>query len=111
MAFFKNLFSLAVGAAIGCVATLALQQYEQDQDHTQGPEADYIVPEAPKAAPEPESAPAAPVYRKVERPADPEENPVAATTPKPPMKDGKIDASKIASPEDFADWDDFGCKG
>lgn len=65
---------------------------------------------APAAQPEP--APKAPVYRPV-RPQEggPNLNPVEHHSPDPPVVDGKVDVTKIAAPEDFADWDDLGCRG
>ncbi len=67
--------------------------------------------EAAPAA-QPESAPKAPVYRPV-RPQEggPNLNPVEHHSPAPPVVDGKVDVTKIAAPEDFADWDDLGCRG
>ena len=39
-------------------------------------------------------------------------NPVeAAPTQAPLDEDGRLDATKLAAPEDFADWDDLGCQG
>ena len=51
-------------------------------------------------------------YRPV-RPQDggPNVNPVESHAEKPPVVDGKVDPTKIALPEDFADWDDLGCQG
>lgn len=121
MSLFRNLFSIAVGAAVGCVATLVLQQYEREQEdaadcvyeykfdheHTEGPEADAA--EAPNAAPAPE--PAAPVQRETQQPGTPNVNPVADVADAPRTANGKVDPSTIASPEDFADWDQYGCQG
>lgn len=42
----------------------------------------------------------------------PNANPVDAQPAEPEWdEDGKLDATKLASPEDFADWDDLGCQG
>lgn len=60
------------------------------------------VPEAPVE----DAAPAAP--------ADdgPNPNPVEAAPAAAPVdENGKLDATTIAAPEDFADWDEQGCKG
>ena len=68
-------------------------------------------PEAP-AGEETQPAPKAPVYRPV-RPEEggPNVNPVEHHSPAPPVVDGKLDVTKIAAPEDFANWDDLGCQG
>lgn len=42
----------------------------------------------------------------------PNPNPVEAAPARAPRDaDGKFDATKIASPEDFANWEDMGCQG
>ncbi len=66
------------------------------------------VEDADPAAPAPveDAAPAAP--------ADdvPNPNPVEAAPAAAPVdENGKLDATTIAAPEDFADWDEQGCKG
>ncbi|MBQ8648357.1 MAG: hypothetical protein IJ484_09455 [Oscillospiraceae bacterium] len=44
--------------------------------------------------------------------AAPNANPVElGTADKPVDADGKLDPTRIASPEDFANWDDLGCQG
>lgn len=54
-----------------------------------------------------EAAPAAPA-----EPDGPNPNPVAAAPAQAPKDaDGKFDATRIASPEDFANWEDMGCQG
>ena len=79
------------------------------------------APEQPEPAPAQDAAPAddaqsdpapkAPVYRPVKPEGGPNVNPVENFSPAPPVVDGKVDATKIAAPEDFANWDDLGCQG
>lgn len=58
-------------------------------------------------AAQPEAAPAVPA-----EPDGPNPNPVAAAPAQAPKDaDGKFDATQIASPEDFANWEDMGCQG
>lgn len=75
------------------------QSYEaavQAQDAQQGA-ADAQAAEAPAAPAQPDG---------------PNPNPVeAAPAQAPKDADGKFDATKIASPEDFANWEDMGCQG
>ncbi len=53
-----------------------------------------------------EAAPAA------DAPDAPNPNPVeAAPAAAPVQEDGRLDATKLASPEDFAPWDEQGCQG
>ena len=70
----------------------------------------YADPAAPaEEAPEAPVADAAPAA-----PADdgPNPNPVEAAPAAAPVdENGKLDATTIAAPEDFADWDEQGCKG
>lgn len=65
-----------------------------------------------------ETAPAEDRQPAAETPAAPAQtdglnpNPVeAAPAQAPKDADGKFDATKIASPEDFANWEDMGCQG
>lgn len=42
----------------------------------------------------------------------PNPNPVTLGSQEAPRdEDGKFDPTRIASPEDFGDWDDLGCQG
>ncbi len=72
------------------------------------------TPAPDQPVPEQEQPTARPTvtYRPV-RPQDggPNANPVESHAEKPPVVDGKVDPTKIALPEDFADWDDLGCQG
>lgn len=62
------------------------------------------------AAPGPEEvpAPSAAPYQ----PGGPNPNPVLAGPAEAPRRvDGRFDVERIASPEDFGDWEDLGCQG
>ncbi|MDD4851061.1 MAG: hypothetical protein PHO10_10245 [Gemmiger sp.] len=109
MSLFRRLLPVAVGAAAGCAAVLLLQRYNQDYAHMEGLAAVETEAEAPKPVPVPQ--PTAPIHREAQQPGHPNVNPVADVTEKPPLVDGKVDVTKIAAPEDFADWDDLGCQG
>lgn len=130
MSLLKKLAGLAVGAAAVGAAVYVLQKREhgEEYEHIVGPadevETDTAEPEADASA-EAEKAPAAApetddaVYQPpvaahpVENGDDtPNANPVelgAVEVPK--TADGKYDATKIADPADFGDWDEQGCKG
>ena len=124
MSLLKKLAGLAVGAAAVGAAVYVLQKREhgEEYEHIVGPadevETDTAEPEADASA-EAEKAPAAApetddaVYQPPVA-AHPVENanPVelgAVEVPK--TADGKYDATKIADPADFGDWDEQGCKG
>ena len=75
-----------------------------------------VKPDAEAAAPEeePEAEPDAEVYAAPAAPASetPNPNPVEAAPAAAPVdEDGKLDPTAIADPQDFADWDEQGCKG
>lgn len=118
MSVLKKLFGLAVGAAaVGAAAyVLKNREHAQEYEHIVGPEEEVETePAEPEtdasAAAEPTPAAASP------RPAAPQDdtpnaNPVelgAVEVPK--TEDGRIDATKIADPADFGDWDEQGCQG
>ena len=70
--------------------------------------------EAPAPDEEPEEEPEAEVYAEPAAPASetPNPNPVEAAPAAAPVdEDGKLDPTAIADPQDFADWDEQGCKG
>ena len=74
--------------------------------------------EAPAPEEEPEEEPDAEVYAEPAAPAaapaadEPNPNPVEAAPAAAPVDgDGKLDPTAIADPQDFADWDEQGCKG
>ena len=128
MSLLKKLFGLAVGAAAVGAAVYALQKREhgEEYEHIVGPEdeadtassepvTDVSVEEASSAAASPETdAVAQPPVAAHPAPVEdtPNANPVelgAVEVPK--TADGKYDATKIADPADFGDWDEQGCKG
>lgn len=104
MGFFRRFLSVGLGIAAGAFAYKLLKDYNDDghidgeyvelpQDPDKGEEG---APQAPAAAPE----------------AGPNPNPVElGAAEKPLTGDGRLDATRIASPEDFGDWDDLGCQG
>lgn len=130
MSLLKKLAGLAVGAAAVGAAVYVLQKREhgEEYEHIVGPEdeveTDTAEPEDDASA-EAEQAPAAaspeidavyqpPVAAHPVQTGDdtPNANPVelgAVEVPK--TADGKYDATKIADPADFGDWDEQGCKG
>ena len=132
MSLLKKLVGLAVGAAaVGAAAYLLNRdEHTEEYEHIVGPEdeveADSAEPaedasaaaESPAPA-DPENAPAeaedaaAEVQHAPAKADDtPNVNPVelgAVEVPK--TEDGKLDATKIADPADFGDWEEQGCKG
>ena len=66
------------------------------------------APAAEQAAPAPETTKEAPAFD----PEAPNANPVeAGPAVAPKDENGKFDATKIADPSDFGDWEEQGCKG
>ena len=115
MSLLKKLAGLAVGAAAVGAAVYVLQKREhgEEYEHIVGPEDE--VEQAPAAAsPETDAVYQPPVAAHPVQTGDdtPNANPVelgAVEVPK--TADGKYDATKIADPADFGDWDEQGCKG
>lgn len=129
MGMMRRLIAVGVGLAAGAVAATVLKKLNDpilDEDEVMIPpqqpeEADETV-EAPAAAEEPAEEPArepaapAAEERKAEEPAPatdaPNANPVQLGAAEAPVgEDGKLDPTRIASPEDFGNWDDLGCRG
>ena len=132
MSLLKKLVGLAVGAAaVGAAAYLLNRdEHTEEYEHIVGPEDEVETDSAEPAedasaaaetpAPaDPENVPAEAEDAAAEvQPAPaktdeiPNANPVelgAVEVPK--TEDGKLDATKIADPADFGDWDEQGCKG
>ena len=127
MGMMRRLIAVGVGLAAGAVAATVLKKLNDpilDEDEVMIPpqqpeEADETV-EASAAAEEPAEEPAAPAAEegKAEEPAPapatdaPNANPVQLGAAEAPVgEDGKLDPTRIASPEDFGNWDDLGCRG
>lgn len=132
MSLLKKLVGLAVGAAaVGAAAYLLNRdEHTEEYEHIVGPEDEVeadsaetaedasAAAESPAPA-EPADAPAEAEDTTAEvQPAPakaddtPNVNPVelgAVEVPK--TEDGKLDATKIADPADFGDWEEQGCKG
>lgn len=114
MGFFKRMISIILGIAAGAVAYKLLNDYNKSV-HIEG---EYVeVPTEPEqtgagqAEPEPEPQPEATAYP--QRPdRGPNPNPVTLGAAEKPLdENGKLDPTRIASAEDFGDWDDLGCQG
>ena len=129
MGMMRRLIAVGVGLAAGAVAATVLKKLNDpilDEDEVMIPpqqpeEADETV-ETPAAAEapaeEPVREPAAPAAEegKAEEPAPatdaPNANPVQLGAAEAPVgEDGKLDPTRIASPEEFGNWDDLGCRG
>lgn len=132
MSLLKKLVGLAVGAAaVGAAAYLLNRdEHTEEYEHIVGPEdeveTDSAEPAQDASAAAESPAPADPADAPAEaedtaadvQPAPakaddtPNVNPVelgAVEVPK--TEDGKLDATKIADPADFGDWEEQGCKG
>lgn len=132
MSLLKKLVGLAVGAAaVGAAAYLLNRdEHTEEYEHIVGPE-DEVETDSAEPAEDASAAAENPA------PADPENVPAEAEdtaadvqpapakadeTPNvnpvelgavevPKTEDGKLDATKIADPADFGDWEEQGCKG
>ena len=132
MSLLKKLVGLAVGAAaVGAAAYLLNRdEHTEEYEHIVGPE-DEVETDSAEPAEDASAAAETPA------PADPENVPAEAkdtaaevqpapakadVTPNvnpvelgavevPKTEDGKLDATKIADPADFGDWEEQGCKG
>ena len=127
MGMMRRLIAVGVGLAAGAVAATVLKKLNDpilDEDEVmippQQPEGADETVEAPAAAEEPAREPAVPAAEegKAEEPAPapatdaPNANPVQLGAAEAPVgEDGKLDPTRIASPEDFGNWDDLGCRG
>ena len=132
MGMMRRLIAVGVGLAAGAAAVTVLKKLNDpilDEDEvmipSQQPEKADETVEAPAAAEEPAEATAqeptepAAEEAKAEEPAPapaaadaPNTNPVQLGAAEAPVgEDGKLDPTRIASPEDFGNWDDLGCRG
>lgn len=131
MGMMRRLIAVGVGLAAGAVAATVLKKLNDpilDEDEVmippQQPEGADETVEAPAVAEEPAEEPArepavpAAEEGKAEEPAPapatdaPNANPVQLGAAEAPVgEDGKLDPTRIASPEDFGNWDDLGCRG
>lgn len=115
MGLLKRVFSIAVGVGAGALAYKLLKEYDRQQtieaEFTQQPQACEDAAQ-PSCTQEPQPEQPAPIYP--QRPdRGPNVNPVSLGTLEKPIDEatGKLDATRIASPEDFGDWDEWGCQG
>ena len=114
MGMMRRLIAVGVGLAAGAVAATVLKKLNDpilDEDEV------MIPPQQPEEADETVEAPAA-AEKPAEEPAPapatdaPNANPVQLGAAEAPVgEDGKLDPTRIASPEDFGNWDDLGCRG
>ena len=132
MSLLKKLVGLTIGAAaVGAAAYfLNRNEHTEEYEHIVGPE-DEVETDSAEPAEDASAAAETPA------PADPENVPAEAEdtaaevqpapakadeTPNanpvelgavevPKTEDGKLDATKIADPADFGDWEEQGCKG
>lgn len=127
MGVLRRVLSIGAGIAAGAVAYKLLKNHNEDRQL----EGDYIeLPIEPVEEPEKE------VEMQPENPTEvqeeklqqaektehtgweqrPDNGPIANPVTlggggeKPIMENGKLDPTRIASPEDFGDWDDMGCQ-
>lgn len=114
MGFMRRFLSVGLGLAAGAAAYKIMKDYNKD-GHIEG---DFVeVTPQPEPAQPAEQAqqvphPEEPVWHPAEGPDAPNVNPVtnAGAPETPRTQDGKIDPTRLASPEDFQDWDSLGCK-
>ncbi len=132
MSLLKKLVGLAVGAAaVGAAAYLLNRdEHTEEYEHIVGPEdeveTDSAEPAEDASAAAETSAPADPENVPAEAedtaaevqpaPAKADETPIVnpvelGAVEVPKTEDGKLDATKIADPADFGDWEEQGCKG
>lgn len=109
----KHLPAILIGAAVGVAGYLIARGKKQEPEHIVGPEAE-VEPETEAAEPAADAPVSGEPAAEAAQAADetPNVNPVTlGTAEKPLTGDGKLDPTRIASPEDFGDWDDLGCQG
>ena len=101
MGFLRRIFSVGLGLAAGAAAYKVLNDYNKKNGHLEGEFVELPLEEA---------APAAPHARVEDQ--RPSLNPVdLGAADRPVQADGTLDATRIADPADFGDWDDQGCRG
>ena len=132
MSLLKKLVGLTIGAAaVGAAAYfLNRNEHTEEYEHIVGPEDEVETDSAEPAedasaaaetpAPaDPENVPAEAEDAAAEvqpAPAKTDETPIVnpvelGAVEVPKTEDGKLDATKIADPADFGDWEEQGCKG
>lgn len=101
MGILRRFLSVGLGIAAGAFAYKLLNDYNKD-GHIEG---DYVELPLQKDEPAEAQLPKTPDTA-------PNVNPVTlGTAEKPLTAEGQLDPTRIASAEDFGDWDDLGCQG
>lgn len=104
MGFIRRFLSVGLGLAAGAFAYKLLKDYNND-GHIEGEYVELPLHGQPKEPQPPQTPPTRPDN-------GPNANPVdLGAAQKPLTGDGRLDPTRIASPEDFGDWDDLGCQG
>ncbi len=109
MGILRSFLSIGAGLAAGAFAYKLLEDYNK-KNHLEG---EYIeLPTHLDEEPEQEEQASVCPQRSMQRPDNgPNPNPVTlGSNEKPLMENGKLDPTRIASAEDFAEWDDMGCQ-
>lgn len=108
MGIIRRFLSVGLGIAAGAFAYKLLKDYNND-GHIEG---EYVELPLQEPAPQKPAAPEAAVPHPVAPDNGPNPNPVTlGGTEKPLTENGTLDPTRIASPEDFAEWDELGCQG
>lgn len=115
MGMLRHVLAIGAGIAAAALAVKLLEDHNKD-GHLEG---EYV--EIPMNEPDDiqdtrkteENTSEPDYYKQAQRPDNgPNANPVVlGAAEKPLTEDGKLDPMRIASPEDFAEWDDMGCQG
>lgn len=113
MGLIRRFLSIGLGIAAGAVACKLLRDYNND-GHIEGEYVEIPLEDAshPAEPVSPATEPEQPAAAASRPDLGPNPNPVdLGAAEKPLTADGKLDATRIASAEDFGDWDDLGCRG
>ncbi|MBU3806476.1 MAG: DUF3918 family protein [Candidatus Fournierella pullistercoris] len=111
MGIWKQVISMVVGIGAGALAYKLVQDYNARNKTEVKTE---FESQEPQDQPEQEAKAEQSVVQYPARPDNgPNVNPVSLGTLEKPIDHatGKLDATRIASQEDFGDWDEWGCQG
>lgn len=109
MGILRSFLSVGIGLAAGAFAYKLLEDYNK-KNHLEGEYIELPPHEEDDLWYEPEQSVSP--QKSVQRPDHgPNPNPVTlGTSEKPLMENGKLDPTRIASAEDFVEWDEMGCQ-